>query len=341
VLRKKANQTSQLRTAICTLNIVQASGYLTRAGMQISAASRACEASRHDALETEVCVADAAGVFSSVSFVAAFLSSAASQCAPHRDLAAECSAWVSFLVAVLSRVAVQASVVAASCKRQASVFIISAAEEEGEEEEAGLLIDRRLAARRLAAPSSVPPGPPGEASSLGNSTALAAAAVAASAAAPVNASVAASASAAAGPPTRGRRPVEPSKTQQVATCVLDVVQAASALSLMGANIEKARQNCEAQQRGSWAAPATTGGIVNGSGGKDGDDDRDVVCAMNIGQVLYGLGSASTFIAAGVSHCTAGLNLEAMCTSGIVGLLATIGGVMAAASGIETTCVRDA
>merc|ERR1719450_1067626 len=102
------------------MDSVQATGFLARAGLQITAATKTCLPQlQGDDFTATACAADAAGIFSSFGWVATYLSLAASHCAFTVNLPAICAATVAGTVADFAQVAVQASFVAAHCTKKA------------------------------------------------------------------------------------------------------------------------------------------------------------------------------------------------------------------------------
>eukprot|EP00927_Polykrikos_kofoidii_P000688 TRINITY_DN10252_c0_g1_i1.p1 TRINITY_DN10252_c0_g1~~TRINITY_DN10252_c0_g1_i1.p1 ORF type:complete len:458 (+),score=62.96 TRINITY_DN10252_c0_g1_i1:133-1506(+) len=97
--------------AMCTVDSSQSALYLGRAGLEITSATRNCPES-HEGL---ACGASVSGTIASLSFVAAFLSSAASECAASFSPSAFCSSDISRMTAGLAEIAAASSGIAESC----------------------------------------------------------------------------------------------------------------------------------------------------------------------------------------------------------------------------------
>lgn len=122
-LMRKVDTSQQLRAGSCALNVVQASNYLARAGLMIDQATKTCTAPRltgySSLYKKQACAANAVGVFSSVGWVATFLSLAASECSRNVNLNALCAATIEGLISALAGIAVEANIAAANCLKGA------------------------------------------------------------------------------------------------------------------------------------------------------------------------------------------------------------------------------
>lgn len=258
----------KLRTASCTLNVLQAAQYLARAGVQIDQATKTCrspgELGYSSSYKKEACGANAAGVFSSIGWVASYLSLAASQCGRTANVKAVCAGAIEGLVAALGGLAAHANIVAANCVPDAQA-------ETARNTHSDAIWQ---AARRLEMDMD------------------------------------------------GK--FSPDKDVELATCVLDATEAATALAQMGTGIEAARRGCNlyhATRKTPVVSAAT-----------------HAICATSVGQVLHGVAQAATFIAAATSHCAQGIDVPALCASGVAGLLSSLAAVVYMGSGINLACV---
>lgn len=93
----------------------------------------------------------------------------------------------------------------------------------------------------------------------------------------------------------------------LATCVIDASQAATYLAQMGVSIQKAAKGCPMQ-------PALHS--VPGA-----QELNDMICAESLAEIISNVFSAGAFIASAISHCTLGINAQALCAQGAVGVVA--------------------
>lgn len=259
----------QLRVASCTLDVLEASSYLTRAGMQIKAATVSCQApvlmGWSSDYKQQACTADASGVFSSIAWVAAYLSMAASKCGRAANVPAVCAGTIEGIIAGLSAVAGQASFVAANC----GAHVESKALENTETDSVWSIDGRRL------------------------------------------------------DPSWGELKIPADRDTELGLCVLDYATMAINLAEMGTYIQSSVRGCAAFKAESKAR------VVGRA--------TQAICSAHIGHVLFSVGQAATFIAAGTSHCFKGISAPSLCAAGIGGLLSTLAGVVYLGSAMDLTC----
>lgn len=263
----------RLRTATCVLNVLQASNFLARAGMQIDQTAKTCQAPHlvgySVSYKKSACAANAAGIFSSIMWVATYLSLAASQCgATFRqvNIPAVCAGAIQGLYAGLAGVAANANVALGNCIL-GSDPAVAALETQTD------AVWQLSGARRLQALDG---------------------------------------------------PFPPDRNAELATCVLDLTEAATLLAQMGLYIRTASRSCPTW----YNVGKAIGKIV-----------AHDLCILDVGAILFTFFEAASFIAVAVSHCAEGINPKALCAGALGSMLAALSGLVYLAAGIDGACVE--
>jgi len=294
----------QVKQGECAVDIVQGTNYLGRAGLQITQAVKVCKPI-YNSFGSEnypgnkyvrtACAADASGILSSFSFVATYMSLAASHCSQTVNLPAMCASSATGLIAALAKVANEASTMAANC-------------------EGGEVYD---------------PGPPppvvGSDAVWQNSRRLQPAKktqeeqqVAAAAQAledtwktlhMINETLGASSASLNLTDPAFEKQLEMERDAELATCVIDAAQAATYLAQMGVAFQKAVKGCPLQPT-----------LEDVEGVKTLNDN---ICAGSVLEIISGFFNAGAFVASAVSHCALGISRQALCAQGAVGLVAAV------------------
>jgi len=110
-----------------------------------------------------------------------------------------------------------------------------------------------------------------------------------------------------------------------ATCVLDVTQVATSLAQFSLAFKESIVNCGID--GVTRDVPILGPIL-----------RDV-CITQVGLLIYGFGTAASYIAAAVAQCGNTLKLQSMCLAAAEQLVAVTGGLVFVGSAMDAACVR--
>jgi hypothetical protein len=279
----------------CALDIVQSMNYLGRAGLQITQAVKTCKPIYNSVGSDNypdntyirtACAADVSGVISSFSFVATFLSLAASQCSQTVNLPAMCASGATGLVAALAKVSVEAATMAANCEG-GTVYnpgpLPAAAGSDAVWQN-----DRRLTQTVEQQMS--------QASQTLEDTWKALTALNESLEASLNLTDPAY-----------EKQLRMERDGELATCVIDATQASTYLAQMGVAIQRAAKGCPLQE-GLKSVPGVEKLNAN-------------LCAQSVVEIISSLFNAGAFVASAISHCALGINTQALCAQGAVGVVA--------------------
>jgi len=301
----------QVKQGECALDIVQSVNYLGRAGLQITEAVKTCkpiynsvgsENYPDNAYIRTACVADASGVISSFSFVATFLSLAASHCSQTLNLPAICASSATGLVAALAKVSVEAATMAANC--EGGTVYNPGPLPAAVGSDAVWQNDRRLTQNVEQQMS--------QATQTLEDTWQALTALNESLAQSTNLT---------DPAYENQLRME--RDGELATCVIDAAQASTYLAQMGVAIQKAAKGCPLQE-GLKTVPGA-------------ETLNTALCAESVMDIISSLFNAGAFVAGAVSHCALGINTQAMCAQGAVGVVAATAELVKFLISMQSAC----
>ncbi|CAK0906621.1 unnamed protein product [Prorocentrum cordatum] len=303
----------QVKQGECALDIVQSVNYLGRAGLQITQAVKTCkpiynsvgsENYPDNAYIRTACAADASGIISSFSFVATFLSLAASHCSQTLNLPAICASSATGLVAALAKVSVEAATMAANCEG-GTVYkpgpLPAAAGSDAVWQN-----DRRLTQTVEQQMS--------QASQTLEDTWQALTALNESLGESLNLTDPAY-----------EKQLRMERDGELATCVIDATQASTYLAQMGVAIQKAAKGCPLQESLEKVPGAD---VLNTN-----------MCAESVLEIISSLFNAGAFVAGAISHCALGINTQALCAQGAVGVVAATTELVKFLISMESACTE--
>lgn len=108
------DQTKQLKTAACVIDITHSVLFLERAALAITAATASCKPGKGPHIQA-ACAADISTVYAAVGFVAEYISAAVTSCSENLQLEAGCSAAIAGIVANTARISTDAAFIAGNC----------------------------------------------------------------------------------------------------------------------------------------------------------------------------------------------------------------------------------
>ncbi|CAK0801951.1 unnamed protein product [Prorocentrum cordatum] len=94
---------------------------------------------------------------------------------------------------------------------------------------------------------------------------------------------------------------------ELATCVIDATTASAYLAQMGVAIQKAAKGCPLQD-----SLKSLPGV---------EKLNNNICAGAVMEIISSLFNVGAFVASAISHCALGINTQALCAQGAVGVVA--------------------
>jgi len=122
---------------------------------------------------------------------------------------------------------------------------------------------------------------------------------------------------------QGENAVHPTydeRGMELATCTLDVPQAATYLAMFGVAIARAERRC-----------------ARGNGRNVLAQRQQNFCTADVFDILESLFMASSFVSSAISHCAPQTNQQALCASGALGVIGGISGLVKNAKLADNNC----
>jgi len=302
------NHQKDIRGSFCGFHAASASQYLTRASIQIAMSVKDCVPGKHvDLLDVHnvhgflkslvtPCVADVMDIIGSLVNVAGYLSLVATECAEHAEIDAVCAGITEILIGALAQTGAAGEVALNVCSANPKPPV-----------DDWVMPTRRLqsnATRRLQEDFEIiTDGSEDDSGLYGNQAYTPRVA-------------------------KWDAKMGMDREQQdleLAMCVVDATQVASALGVFGIGFDQTIKSCTFKDLVAKVPKINT--------------QIEEWCVSSVSYVLYSLFSAASFIASSLSHCgkAIGMRMGSECVAAVTRITASMSGLPLIASGLDLTC----